>query len=90
MKVVSCTMGALAPTNETLTSLTWRSPARPDACSAPSIWWVVRVTGDVFARDYTDETLVFRGHVRYGSVGWDIPWIQARRSGRELFRCRPR
>src|SRR6266446_6711992 len=37
MKVVPCTMGALAPTNETLTSLTWRSPARPDACSAPSM-----------------------------------------------------
>src|SRR5712692_1745852 len=38
MKVVPCTMGARAPTNETLTSLTWRSPARPDACSALSIW----------------------------------------------------
>jgi len=42
MKVVPCTMGARAPTNEALTSLTWRSPARPDACSAPSIWWVSR------------------------------------------------
>src|SRR5262249_19453557 len=37
MKVVPCTMGALAPTNETLTFSTWRSPARPDACRAPSM-----------------------------------------------------
>src|SRR5262249_61011205 len=37
MNVVPCTIGALAPTNETFTSLTCRSPARPDACSAPSM-----------------------------------------------------
>src|SRR5262249_13326867 len=56
MKVVPCTMGALAPTNETLTSLTWRSPARPDACSAPSMmcqrpWMrpVLRLPPNVFS-----------------------------------------
>ena len=37
MNVVPVTIGALAPTNETLTSFTWRAPARPDACSAPSM-----------------------------------------------------
>ena len=31
------TIGALAPTNDTSTSLTWRGPARPEACSAPSM-----------------------------------------------------
>src|SRR6266849_1236405 len=31
-----------ARADERGTSLTWRSPARPDACSAPSIWWVSR------------------------------------------------
>ena len=31
------TMGALAPTKETLASFTCRLPARPDACSAPSM-----------------------------------------------------
>ena len=31
------TIGALAPTKETLASLTWREPARPDAWRAPSM-----------------------------------------------------
>ena len=35
MNVVLVTIGALAPTNDTLASLTWRDPARPDACNAP-------------------------------------------------------
>src|SRR5260370_15162653 len=34
MNVVPVTIGALAPTNDTLASLTWRDPARPDACNA--------------------------------------------------------
>jgi len=37
MNVVPVTIGALAPTNETLASLTWREPARPEAWSAPSM-----------------------------------------------------
>ena len=37
MNVVPVTIGALAPTKETLASLTWREPARPEACSAPSM-----------------------------------------------------
>ena len=37
MNVVPVTIGALAPTNDTLASFTWRDPARPDACSAPSM-----------------------------------------------------
>jgi hypothetical protein len=37
MKVVPVTIGALALTNDTLASLTWRDPARPDAWSAPSM-----------------------------------------------------
>src|SRR5262249_47367936 len=37
MNVVPWTIGALAPTKETWTSRTWRSPARPDACRAPSM-----------------------------------------------------
>src|ERR1700738_4660804 len=37
MNVVPVTIGALAPTNDTLASLTWRDPARPDPCNAPSI-----------------------------------------------------
>ena len=37
MKVVPVTIGALAPTKETLASLTWREPARPEACRAPSM-----------------------------------------------------
>ena len=32
MKVVPVTIGALAPTKDTLASLIWRDPARPDAC----------------------------------------------------------
>jgi hypothetical protein len=32
MKVAPVTIGALAPTKEVLASLTWRDPARPDAC----------------------------------------------------------
>ena len=38
MKVVPVTIGALAPTNDTLAPLTWRDPARPGACSAPSFY----------------------------------------------------
>jgi hypothetical protein len=30
-------IGALAPTKETLASSTWRKPARPEACNAPSM-----------------------------------------------------
>jgi hypothetical protein len=37
MKVVPVAIGALAPTNDTSASLTWRDPARPDACCAPSM-----------------------------------------------------
>src|SRR5207247_11031805 len=37
IKVVPVTIGALAPTNDALASLTWRDPARPEAWSAPSM-----------------------------------------------------
>jgi hypothetical protein len=37
MKVVPVTIGALAPTNDMLASVTWRDPARPDTCGAPSM-----------------------------------------------------
>jgi hypothetical protein len=37
MNVVPVTIGALAPTNDALASLTWREPARPEAWSAPSM-----------------------------------------------------
>jgi hypothetical protein len=37
MNVVPVTIGAPAPTKDTLASLTWREPARLEACSAPSM-----------------------------------------------------
>ena len=37
INVVPVTIGALAPTNDTLASFTCRDPARPEACNAPSI-----------------------------------------------------
>jgi hypothetical protein len=37
MNVVPVTIGARAPTNDTLAPVAWRDPARPDACKAPSM-----------------------------------------------------